>query len=119
MTDEEFVERLGKLYLEVLENEKNEDYEINEPQMKKLIEACNFFIDVAKECDGRVESIDIEPKFVHGCVTATFLVFSIWGEDISRFSKIVSYLSAMTIDETTDGVCISVTVPDVYKRIEK
>lgn len=119
MTDEEYVRNLGKLYNKVLSLRSNDDYIINQPQMDKLVEVLNFFIDAAKECGGKIEPMNLEPRAEHGGVTATFLVFDIHGEKIQEFCKAISYTSAMTIDATNDGICISVTVPNVFKPIEE
>lgn len=114
MTDEEYVARMTQLYGMVLKLRKDDSYAVNQPQMDKLVKVLNFFLDAARKNHGRVEPVKLTPKEEHGGVTATFIVFDIYGDDIGRFSEIVSYLSALTIDGTEDGICISVTVPEVF-----
>lgn len=119
MTDKEYVKRIGQLYNKVMKLKDDRNYVINEPQMDKLIEVLNFFQDTAYKCGGKVEPTELIPKEEHGGVTATFLVFDVYGEDIKRFSKAISYTSAITIDSCDEGVCISVTIPEVFKPIDK
>lgn len=119
MTNEEYVKRLGQLYDKILSLRDDDDYAINQPQMDKLIEVLNFFLDAAQKCDGKVEPVKLTPKTEHGGVTATFVVFDIYGEDVQRYCDVMRYTSAITIDSTEEGICISVTVPEVFVPIEK
>ncbi len=115
MTNEEYVRRLGKLYEKVLSLRENDDYVINQPQMDKLVEVVDFFLDTARECNGEVEPVKLIPKEEHGDVTATFIVFDIYGDAIQRFCDVIKHTSAITIDVAeNDKVCISVTVPNVF-----
>lgn len=118
MTNEEYVKRLGQLYDKVLSLRDDDDYIINQPRMDKLIEVLNFFLDVAEKCNGKVAPAKLIPRAEHGGVTATFIVFDIYGEDVQKFCKAMSHVSAITIDTTEEGVCISVTVPNVFMPIE-
>lgn len=119
LTNEEYVKRLGQLYEKVLSLRDDDNYVINQPQMDKLIEVLNFFLDAAQKCNGKVEPVKLTPRAEHGGVTATFLVFDIYGEDIQKYCKVMSYTSAITIDAAEDGICMSVTVPEVFVPIEK
>ena len=119
LTNEEYVKRLGQLYEKVLSLRDDDNYVINQPQMDKLIEVLNFFLDAAQKCNGKVEPVKLTPRAEHGGVTATFLVFDIYGEDIQKYCKVMSYTSAITIDATEDGICMSVTVPEVFVPIKK
>ena len=119
LTNEEYVKRLGQLYEKDLRLRDDDNYVINQPQMDKLIEVLNFFLDAAQKCNGKVEPVKLTPRAEHGGVTATFLVFDIYGEDIQKYCKVMSYTSAITIDATEDGICMSVTVPEVFVPIEK
>lgn len=119
LTNEEYVKRLGQLYEKVLSLRDDDNYVINQPQMDKLIEVLNFFLDAAQKCNGKVEPVKLTPRAEHGGVTATFLVFDIYGEDIQKYCEVMSYTSAITIDATEDGICMSVTVPEVFVPIEK
>lgn len=118
--DKEYVERLSKMYAKVLSLKENDDYVINQPQMDKLIETIDFFSNIAKKCDGELEPVNLVPKMECGGVTASFLVFDIIGDDIEDFRKVLGYVSAFTIDATTDGkVCLSITIPKVFVPVEK
>lgn len=119
LTNEEYVKRLGQLYEKVLSLRDDDNYVINQPQIDKLVEVLNFFLDAAQKCNGKVEPVKLTPRAEHGGVTATFLVFDIYGEDIQKYCKVMSYTSAITIDATEDGICMSVTVPEVFVPIEK
>ena len=119
MTNEEYVKRLGQLYEKVLSLREDDNYVINQPQMDKLVEVLNFFLDTAKKCNGKVEPVKLMPKAEHGGVTATFVVFDIYGDDIQKYCDVMRHTSAITIDGTEDGICISVTVPEVFVSIKK
>lgn len=115
MTNEEYVRRLGILYNKVLSLRKDSDYIINQPQMEKLVALIEFFMDMANELEGKVEPVQLQPKEEHGGVTATFLVFDLYGEKVLRFCNVMKECSAITIDTTIQGeVCISCTIPDVF-----
>lgn len=115
MTNEEYVRRLGILYDKVLSLRKDADYIVNQPQMDKLIAVLEFFIDSAKDLDGKVEPVNLKPREEHGGVTATFLVFDLYAEKVLRFCDVMRACSAITIDTTSDGeVCISCTVSEVF-----
>lgn len=119
MTNEEFIKQLGKAYEQIISIRKDDDYVVNPPQMNKFVEVAEFFTDLAEKGNGKVDTIVLSPREEHGGVTATFLVFHIYGEDIAKFSKVISYTSAVSIDSTEDGACISVTVPNVFVPIKK
>lgn len=115
LTNEEYVKRLGQLYDHIMKFRKDEDYVVNQPQMDKLVDTINFFIDIARQYGGDVEPVQLTPKEEHGGVTANFIVFDIHGEEIKRFCSVVKEASALTIDATTDHqVCISLTIPNVF-----
>lgn len=115
MTDEQYVQRLGFIYNKVLSLRKDEDYIVNQPQMDKLVAVLDFFLDTAKKLDGKVESVDLTPREEHGGVTATFLVFDLYGEAIPRFCDVMRGCSAIGIDTTIKGeVCIACTIPNVF-----
>lgn len=116
MTGEEYVRRLGVLYDEILRLRKDDDYAVNQPQMDKLVAVLNFFLDAASELDGKVEPVMLAPKEEHGGVTATFLVFDIYGDKVQRFCDVMRHTSAITIDSADEGICISCTVPDVFVK---
>lgn len=115
LTNEEYVRRLGVLYNKILSLRKDDDYVVNQEQMDKLVEVLDFFIKASKKSNGKVEYTKLTPREQHGGVTATFIVFDVYGDDVQEFSKVIGYTSAVSIDATTDGeVCISVTIPNVF-----
>lgn len=119
MTNEAYVQRLGQLYDKVLSLRDDDDYVINQPQMDKLVDVLDFFLDAAKKCEGTVEPVKLIPSAEHGGVTSTFVVFDIFGDDVQKFCDVMRNTSAITIDSTNDGICISVTVPEVFVPIQK
>lgn len=114
MTNEEYLARLGKIYSKIMSIRKDSDYVVNQPQMDKLVDILTFFMDAAKDLDGNVDQVRLTPREEHGGVTATFLVFDVFGEKVTRFCSVLQHASAITIDSTDEGVCISVTVPNVF-----
>ena len=120
MDNEKYVKRLGEIYNKVMELRKDDNYVVNQQQLDKLTDVYNFFLDMSEKCNGEVEPVELTPQEEHGGVTAKFLVFDVFGDDIQRFSEIIKYTSAMTIDSELDHrICISVTVPDVFVPVNK
>jgi len=116
LTNEEFVKQFGKEYLALLEEAKKFNLSVNKQQFAKLYYLVDFFQDYIKENSGKIDKIDLNPREVHGGLTATFVVLDITGEDIHKFTKALADCSAITFDATADGsVCISVTIPDVFE----
>lgn len=116
MSNSEYLKSFGKLYERVIALRNDDDFQINEPQMVKFFEVYEFFTKAAKETDtAKVEPIKLVPREEHGGITATFVVFDMYGEILEDFKKIVQHLSALTIDAVgEDEICISVTVPSVF-----
>ena len=104
-------------YNEYVDALDNSDYEINKPQMAKLIELYDFFVDALKNTSGKVELHTPVPKKLHGGIDIYCRLFYIYFDDIQRFSNVMKGASAVSIDAMTDGtVNISITVPNVYKH---
>lgn len=115
LSNEEYVRRLAIMYNEVMKLRKDEDYVVNQPQMDKLIKLLEFFLDSAKESEGKVEPVTLRPSEQRGDVTAEFLVFYIYGDKVKKFCNVLSACSAVSIDAKTTGeICISCTIPDVF-----
>lgn len=114
MTDLEYVKRLEILYKKVLSLRSDEDYAINQSQMDKLIKVLTFFMDESKRQDGKLAPTKLVPREEHGGVTCTFLVFDIYGDTVKQFCDVMKECSAITIDGTEDGICISCTVPNIF-----
>ena len=117
MDDAWFVKKFGEIYEEVLALRDNEDYVVNPVQMDRFLDLINYFMDRASEYDeDYVEIEKPEKKQEFGGVTATFVVFSLSGNDqVKEFCKAIKYCSAISVD-VVDGykVRISCTVPDVF-----
>lgn len=116
MSNNEYLKSFGKLYEKVIALRNDDDFLINEPQMVKFFEVYEFFTKAAGETEtAKVEPIKLAPREEHGGITATFVVFDMYGEILEGFKKIVQHLSAMTIDVVRgEEICISVTVPNVF-----
>lgn len=116
MDNNEYLKSFGKLYEKVIALRNDDDFLINEPQMVKFFEVYEFFTKAAGETEtAKVEPIKLVPREEHGGITATFVVFDMYGEILEDFKKIVQYVSALTVDAVNDGaVCVSVTVPNVF-----
>lgn len=116
MNDEEFVRRLGQIYEKVMELRRDEDYEVNQPQMDKLIQLYRFFKDKEHSPEDKVEGLDLVPREECAGITANFLVFSLNGpEQVQAFCNVLQYCSAFDVD-VVDGnkVSIGCTIPDVF-----
>lgn len=118
MNNEEYVRRLGQLYNEVMSLRKDEDYVVNQAQMEKFIDVLDFFRDmVSDDSDGEITDIDLAPKEENGGITATFIVFDVYGENVKRYCDVMRHCSAIGIEaRLNDKICISVTVPEVFKH---
>lgn len=115
MTNEQFVKKIGKEYLITLKNTENKDFEINEAQLQKLINLCNFFKDYINENGGKADNVDLNPAEIHSGITAEFTVFDVSGEDLAKFCSVLKDATAFSIDSTANGkVCLSITIPDIF-----
>ena len=105
----------ARFYEAEMRRRNNEDYEVNPVQMNKFLDAVSYFSKKAEENDDTIDPIRCEPKEEHGGLTAHFIVFDSYGEDLQEFSRIMSYCSALSIDVTTNNkCCISITIPNIY-----
>lgn len=118
MTDEEFVRQIGRLHNLILSIRKDENYEINQSQMDKLVNLYKFFVSAQFGPEDNVRIENLVPAEEHGGVIATFLVFNVCGEDrIKEFCDALSGCSAFGIDSLEDGtISIECTVPYVFKK---
>lgn len=115
LTDEEFCYIFGKQYNEFLREQTDEDYQINPPQWRKMLNVLKFFYELAKTSNGKVEPCAISPRVEHGGVTAYFTVLDIRESDIPKFCEALMQTSAITIDATVDArICLSVSIPYVF-----
>lgn len=114
--DDWFIKKFGQIYEAVMKLRTNDDYAINPIQMDRFLDLVQFFIRKSKEFGDKVDIEKTEPKQEYGGVTATFVVFGVNGDEVREFCKVLKYCSAISIDATDDGVCISCTVPNIFVR---
>ena len=116
MTDHEFAAMFTAEYERMMRSLKDEDYLVDEAQQEKFLRIVGEFIKLAKEFDGRIDELEVVPRLQHGGVTATFPIVDVSGKSVQDFCSALSAASAITMDAMDDGVCISVTVPNVFYR---
>jgi hypothetical protein len=90
------------------------EFEINQAQYDKFYNAVQFLADIAKECNGKMEPVVLKPFMISGGASATFEIFSLWGDDIKKLQSILEDITAIDIDIQNDKVCISFCVPDMF-----
>lgn len=116
----EFLRQTYGAVLQEIEKRNDEDYEVNKPQMAKLIRAYQFFKKVADRDHGTVEPFDITPKMEHSGITAYFRVFLMTRDEMKEFAEIVGDMSSLYLDATLEGeVCISFNIPNVFRLKKK
>lgn len=116
MTDFEFARLFTERYNKMLTELDDADYELNLEQFEKLDRIIKLFSNLVSDSSGKIDSIDMIPRMEHGGVTATITLVYVKGEEVKEFCSALSEASAITMDATDDGVCISVTVPHVFRR---
>ncbi len=115
LSNEEFFRFCMKFYFQELSKHKDDEYEVNQPQMEKLLDILGFFLENARENGGHVEPVELIPHVQSGGVNAKFQVFDVYGKDVQKFCKVLSYASCFSMDVTDDDkVYISVGVPNVF-----
>lgn len=115
ISDQEFVKRFMAAYHKEMEDFDPDEYQVNPEQLQKLINLIDFFKKAAKDLGGKIESIDIDPAAPPNGITANFIVFDLFGEDIQRFCEVIRHCSAISMDVTVkDEVSISCTIPNVF-----
>ena len=119
MSNKDYEKYVWELYEREMESRNNSNYEADLVQFQKLIDAYGFFMELAALNNGRVEPLKLVPKEVSGGITAYFTVFYLTSENIQRFCDVVRDFAALSIDSMNDGsVCISFTIPKVFRRKE-
>ena len=115
ISDLEFARKIMNALGKEMEDVNTEDFEVNPDQMKKLSDLVEFFKKAAKDLGGKIESVSLDPSNPPSGVTANFVVFDLFGEDVQRFCDVIRSCSAISMDvNTNDEICISCTVPDVF-----
>ena len=117
ISDHEFAKRLVDAFDKEMEGVTSDDFAIDTTQMKKLNDLIEFFKKAAKDLGGKIDSISLDPSNPPNGVTASFVVFDLFGDDVQRFCNVIRECSAISFDVTNrDEVCISCTIPGVFVR---
>ena len=117
MEENDYFAQISKQVFSLIESQNDNDFEIDDEQYAKLLHAVAFFYEAAKCGSGSVEPCHLVPKYEHGGVTAYFRVFDLDQRRIKEFCKVLQNSSSATIDSTTDGfVCVSLTIPNIFKK---
>lgn len=114
MTDYEFARRFQAAFERMMATLDDNDYLVNQEQQAKLLSVVAVFAKQIKEIGGQFNGYELIPRLEHGYVTATFPIVDLTGKSVQDFCTALSEASAITMDATDDGVCISVTIPDVF-----
>jgi len=116
----DYAMKMWEAYQKKLENESDADYEVDEKQMGKLIDAYEFLDKHVKRCEqgtARIEEIELSPKETSGGITAYFSVFYLFDDDLTEFAKILGDSVGLSIEPTlNDTVCISFTIPNIFRH---
>ena len=108
-----------RVWEEELAGRNDDDYVFNREQGMHLLDAYEFFLDLAEKCHGTVKPLELRPREEVAYISATFRVFDLSGMEIIRFCQVILYASAFGIDSLSDGrVCIELTFPGVFVRKE-
>jgi len=113
--DLEFAKRLMQEHQKAMEEFDPNDYEADPEQLAKLNDLVDFFKKAAKDLGGKIESISLDPANPPNGVTANFIVFDLFGDEIQRFCDVIRACSAISMDVTVnDEISISCTIPGVF-----
>lgn len=116
MNDYEFAQWFQARFDHMMRTLKDEDYVVNEEQQRKMFSILKAFSHQIREVGGKFNDYELIPRLQHGGITATFPIVSLSGKSVSEFCAALSGASAITMDATDDGVCISVRIPDVFTK---
>jgi len=117
LSDLEFSRKLMAEFREQMKDFDPSDYEFDRAQLGNLIDLIEFFENAANDLGGKIESIDLDPADPPNGITANFIVFDLFGDDVKRFCDVIRNCSAISMDVTTDNeISISCTIPNVYVR---
>lgn len=115
ISDLEFAKRLIEAQKQAMDGMTPEDFDINPDQLQKLNNLVEFFKKAAKDLGGKIVSVDLDPLDPPCGVTARFIVFDLFGEDIQRFCDVIRECSAISMDVMdTDEIEISCTIPNIF-----
>ena len=118
LNDEGYARAFGRAYSLLMSLQKDEDFEVDEKQARRFGEIVEFFSKTANKLGGTVVPVRLVPHTQRGDLEAFFEVFSLNGQDkVEEFCRVIKHASAFGIEPTADGkVCISLTVPNVFRR---
>lgn len=116
INDLEFAKRLVESGNKALEGLYPDDFDIDQEQMRKFDNLVEFFKKAAKDLGGKIESVSLNPTNPPSGVTANFVVFDLFGDDVQKFCDVIRECSAISMDITDkDEISISCTIPGVFK----
>ena len=94
---------------------RNGNYDVDTVQLDKLNDLVEFFTQAAKSLGGKIDSVDLNPAARPNGVTANFLVFDLFDDEVKRFCDVIRECSAVTMDVTESGeISISCTIPGIF-----
>lgn len=117
ISDAEFAKRLVGALDEAMSGLAPDDFEVDPDQMQKLHDLIEFFKKAAKDLGGKIESVRLDPLSPPNGITANFIVFDLFGDDVQKFCEVIRNCSAVSMDTTVNNeVSISCTIPGVFVR---
>ena len=114
MSDYEFAKQFQDEFDRQMASLNNDDFIVDPAQQEKLWAVVFQFSKLIKEIGGRIDCYELIPKMQHGGVTATFPIIGLSGKSVRDFCAALSEASAVSMDATDEGVCVSVTIPFVF-----
>ena len=115
MDDYEFARSFQEELERYLRETSDADFCLNPPQALAFASLVNQIQNLANQFGGSIEPIELVPRIGCGSVTASFPLLDLCGIDLWRFSGILQYASAFSIEALDDGsVCVSLNIPNVF-----
>lgn len=115
ISDKEFAQRFVRAYEDAMKDVNPDDYVIDQVQLQKLNDLIEFFKTTAINLGGKIESVSLNPAAPSNGITANFIVFDLFGDEVQRFCDVIRHCSAISMDVTVDKeISISCTVPNIY-----
>lgn len=117
MKKDYYLRNLMEIYEQEYAKRNDSDYVIDDEQMRKFSDAYDYFVQMTASHGGKITDLQMKPKDVNGGLTVEFTLLHLYGNDLERFADTIRSMSALSIDATLDGkICISFTIPRVYKH---
>jgi len=115
-SDQEILKLVYDLYQDELRNRNFDDYEVNQKQMDKFVNAYGFFFRLAKEGRVSIEPIRFSPVETSGGIVVYTHYLDFYGMELIEFCNVLLNTTAIDFMPMTDGrVCISMTIPEIFK----